>query len=210
MIHQRASSLSLALALIAAAGCASAGKRTAVGAGAGAAVGAGVGAAVGGWKGAAVGAAAGAATGGSVGYYLDRQAKELAKVAETRRTEHGILVQLRSDILFDTNSDALRPDAIAQLTKVGDILAKYPEDRIRVEGHADSTGSARHNESLSLRRAQAVRAVLHGRGVNEKQLAALGLGETRPVATNANARGRALNRRVELHIDVPGEKVAAR
>lgn len=119
-------------------------------------------------------------------------------------------MRLRSDILFDTNSDALRPDAISQLAKVGDILAKYADDRIRVEGHADSTGSARHNESLSLRRADAVRAVLQGRGVREQQLAALGLGETRPVATNATAKGRALNRRVELHIDVPGQEVAAR
>ena len=171
---------------------------------------AGVGAAVGGWKGAAVGAAVGTAAGGSVGLYLDRRARELAKVAETRRTDDGILVQLRSDILFDVNSDALRPDAIAQLTKVGDILARYPEDRVRVEGYADATGSARHNEQLSERRAAVVRRVLVGRGVKEAQVTALGLGETQPVATNATAAGRAKNRRVELHIDVPGEEVASR
>lgn len=208
MNKQRA--LTLSLALLTATACASAGKRTAVGAGAGAAVGAGVGAAVGGWKGAAVGAGVGAAAGGSVGLYLDRQAKELARVAETRRTDHGILVKLRGDILFDTNSDALRPAAIEQLSRVGDILARYPDDRVRVEGHADSTGSARHNEELSRRRAEAVRTVLQGRGVREAQLTALGIGETRPAATNATAKGRALNRRVELHIDVPGDAVAAR
>ncbi|HET8542049.1 MAG TPA: OmpA family protein [Anaeromyxobacter sp.] len=200
--------IALSLALLAGAGCASAGKRTAIGAGGGAAVGAGVGAAVGGWKGAAVGALAGGAVGGSVGLYLDRQAKELEKVAETRRTENGILVRLKSDILFETDSAVLRPAAVDQLTKVGDILARYPEDRIRVEGYADSTGSARHNEELSERRAQAVRRVLLGRGVKEQQVTALGMGETRPVSTNANAAGRARNRRVELHIDVPGEKVA--
>lgn len=202
--------LALSLAFCAALGCASAGKRTAVGAGAGAAVGAGIGAAVGGWKGAAIGAGVGAAAGGSVGLYLDRQAKELAKVAETRRTEHGILVSLDSDILFDTDSAVLRPAAVDQLTKVGDVLAKYDKDRIRVEGHADARGSARHNEALSQRRADAVRSVLLGRGVREHQLAALGMGETRPVASNDTAKGRAQNRRVELHIDVPGEKVAAR
>ena len=206
----RSLALSLAVAALAASACATAGKRTAIGAGGGAAVGAGVGAAVGGWKGAAIGGLIGGAAGGSVGYYLDRQAKELAKVAETRRTDTGILVQMKSDILFQTDSAVLKPTAVDQLTKVGNVLAKYPDDRIRVEGYADSTGSARHNEELSQRRADAVRKVLLGRGVKDGQVTALGMGATHPVASNATAAGRAKNRRVELHIDVPGEKVAAR
>lgn len=210
MITHRSLVLSLAVLAAATGGCASAGKRTAIGAGGGAAVGAGVGAAVAGWKGAAIGAAIGGAAGGGVGLYLDRQAKELEKVAETRRTENGILVRLKNDVLFATDSAVLRASAVDQLTKVGDILARYPEDRIRIEGYADAIGSARHNEQLSERRAAAVRRVLVGRGVKEAQLTALGFGETRPVATNATAAGRAKNRRVELHIDVPGEKVASR
>ncbi len=206
----RSLALSLSLLVLAGAGCATAGKDTAIGAGGGAAVGAGLGEAVGGWKGAAIGGLIGGAAGGSVGYYLDRQAKELAKVAATKRTDDGILVQLKSDILFKTDSAVLKPEAVDQLTKVGDVLAKYPQDRIRVEGYADSTGGARHNEELSGRRAEAVRAVLLGRGVKESQVTALGMGDTRPVSTNATAAGRAKNRRVELHIDIPGEKVAAR
>ncbi len=202
--------IALSLALLAGAGCATAGKDTAIGAGAGAAAGAGVGALLGGWKGAAIGAAVGGAAGGGVGYYLDRQAKELQKVAETRRTENGILVQLKSDLLFRTDSAVLKPDAIDQLSSLGDILAKYPKDRIRVEGYADATGSARHNEELSQRRADAVRKVLLGRGVKEPQVTALGMGDTHPVASNETAAGRAKNRRVELHIDMPGDKVAAR
>jgi outer membrane protein OmpA-like peptidoglycan-associated protein len=205
-------SLALSFLLLAAAGsgCATAGKRTAIGAGGGAAAGAGVGALVGGWKGAAIGAAVGGAAGGGVGYYLDRQHKELQKVAETRKTEDGLLVQLKSDLLFKTDSAVLKPAAIDQLTQLGDILAKYPKDRIRIEGYADSTGSARHNEELSQRRAESVRSVLVGRGVKDQQVTALGMGDTRPVSTNATAAGRAKNRRVELHIDVPGEKVASR
>ncbi len=203
-------SLALSLAVIAAAGCATAGERTAIGAGGGAAAGAGIGALVGGWKGAAIGAAVGGVAGGSSGSYLDTQAKELQQVAQTRRTEDGILVQLKSDLLFPTDSAVLKPDAIDQLSKLGDILAKYPKDRIRVEGYADSTGAARHNEELSQRRADAVRKVLIGRGVNDAQVTALGMGDAHPVATNGTAAGRAKNRRVELHIDVPGEKVAAR
>ncbi len=201
-------SLALSLALVAGAGCATAGKDTAIGAGAGAAAGAGLGAVVGGWKGAAIGAAVGGAAGGSVGYYLDRQKKELEKVAQTRKTEDGLLVQLKSDLLFRTDSAVLKPEAIDQLSQLGDILARYPKDRIRIEGYADSTGGARHNEELSQRRAEAVRSVLVGRGVKDGQVTALGMGDTRPVSTNATASGRAKNRRVELHIDVPGEKVA--
>ncbi len=193
----------LALVGVLAAGCATAGKRTAIGGGAGAAAGAGIGALVGGWKGAAIGAGVGALAGGSVGLYLDKQAKELEQVAETKRTENGVLVSMKSDILFDTGSAVLKPDAITQIEKVGEILAKYSDDRVQVEGHADATGSKRTNEELSLRRADAVKRVLLGRGVQEKQVTALGMGSTQPVADNATAAGRSKNRRVELHIDVP-------
>jgi outer membrane protein OmpA-like peptidoglycan-associated protein len=185
------------------AGCETAGKRTAIGAGGGAAAGAGVGALIGGWKGAAIGAGVGALAGGSVGLYLDKQAKELEQVAETKRTENGVLVNMKSEILFDSGSAVLKDEAIAQISKVGDIIAKYSDDRVRVEGHTDSTGSAAKNEELSLRRAEAVKRVLMGRGVKDTQVTALGMGETKPVADNKTAAGRAANRRVELHIDVP-------
>jgi outer membrane protein OmpA-like peptidoglycan-associated protein len=184
-------------------GCATAGERTAIGAGAGAAAGAGVGALIGGWKGAAIGAGVGALAGGSVGLYLDKQAKELEQVAETKRTENGVLVRMKSEILFDTGSAVLKPEAVTQLEKVGDILAKYSDDRIRVEGHTDAVGSKKSNEELSLRRADAVRRVLLGRGVKEGQVTALGMGEERPIADNNTAAGRAQNRRVDLHVDVP-------
>ncbi len=196
----------LAMAALAATlvtGCETAGKRTAIGAGGGAAAGAGVGALVGGWKGAAIGAGVGALAGGSVGLYLDKQAKELEKVAETKRTENGVIVNMKSEILFDTGSAVLKDAAIAQISKVGDIIAKYSDDRVQVEGHTDSTGSPAKNEELSLRRADSVKRVLMGRGVKEGQITALGMGQTKPVADNKTAAGRAANRRVELHIDVP-------
>ena len=185
------------------AACETAGKRTAIGGIGGGAAGAGIRAHLGGKKGALIGAGVGALAGGSVGLYLDKQQKDLEKVAETKRTEQGLLVQMKGDILFDTGSAALKPEAIDQIGKVGDILAKYSDDRVRIEGHTDSVGSTSSNEALSLRRADAVKAVLTGRGVQEKQITALGMGESRPVADNGSADGRAKNRRVELHIDVP-------
>jgi len=193
----------LVATLLLALGCETAGKRTAIGAGVGAAAGAGVGALLGGWKGAAIGAGVGVLAGGSVGLYLDKQAKELEQVAEVKRTQNGLLVQMKGDILFDTDSAVAKEDAVERLLKVGDILAKYSDDRVRIEGHTDSQGNAKYNEELSMRRAQTVREVLLGRGVQPAQVTALGMGETRPVADNKTAAGRAQNRRVELHIDVP-------
>jgi outer membrane protein OmpA-like peptidoglycan-associated protein len=184
--------------------CATPGERTAIGAGGGAAAGAGVGAIVGGWKGAAIGAAVGGVAGGAVGNYLDKQAQELKQVAEaTKRTKDGILIDLKSKLLFTTDSAVLKPEAVELVAKLGDIIARYPDDRIRIVGYTDSTGSAAHNEELSFRRARAVRDVLQERGVKSQQMLVEGMGEEKPVASNATVSGRSQNRRVELHIDVP-------
>jgi outer membrane protein OmpA-like peptidoglycan-associated protein len=185
-------------------GCVTPGKRTATGAAAGAIVGAGVGGVVGGdWEGAAIGAGTGAVAGAAVGNYLDRQARELEQVAETHRTDHGILLNLRSELLFETDSAVLTEDAITQLSRIGDILVKYPEDRLRIEGHTDSRGPVGYNEELSERRAEAVARVLTSRGVAPRQMMVLGMGEARPVASNDTPDGRSANRRVQLHISVP-------
>jgi outer membrane protein OmpA-like peptidoglycan-associated protein len=189
--------------LVFGAACSTAGKRTAIGAGAGTALGAGIGALAGGKKGALIGAGVGALTGGSVGLYLDKQAKELEKVAETQRTENGILVNMKNDILFDTGSADLKAEAVSQLTQVGDIMAKYADNRVRIEGHTDASGSDEFNRKLSERRADSVRTVLVSRGVQEAQISVVGQGESKPIADNATVDGRAKNRRVELHIDVP-------
>jgi outer membrane protein OmpA-like peptidoglycan-associated protein len=188
------------LALVA---CASSGEntRTKVGAGAGAATGAAVGGAVAGWKGAAVGGVTGAVAGGVAGHLLDKQAEELRRkdIAATR-TANGILVQLKNELLFETNSATLKPGATQHLGELADVLIKYPDDRIEVVGFTDSTGSEAYNQELSIRRAEAVRRVLVQRGIPEKRAMAVGLGEAQPVATNDTAVGRAKNRRVELRI----------
>ena len=190
-------------ALVVLGGCATPGKNTAIGAGAGAAVGAGVGAIAGGWEGAAIGAVVGGVAGGAIGNYLDKQEQELRQISDTRRTEDGILVNLRSSLLFSYDSAVLKPAAVEQLAQLGDILARYPEDRIRIEGHSDLEGTVAHNEELSLRRAEAVRDLLASRGVNPRQMLVIGVGAARPIASNATEEGRAENRRVEIHIDLP-------
>jgi outer membrane protein OmpA-like peptidoglycan-associated protein len=188
------------LALLA---CAGSGEntRTKVGAGAGAATGAAVGGAVGGWKGAAVGGVTGAVAGGAAGYLLDKQAEELRKkdIAATR-TANGILVRLENELLFDTDSDALRPSATKSLADLAGVLKKYPDEHVEVVGFTDSTGSEDHNRDLSMRRAEAVRRVLLEQGISDKAARAIGMGEAQPVATNETRAGRSKNRRVELRI----------
>ena len=204
----RTSRTSLALPLLAflLAACATAkdaGRDTAIGAGAGGAAGAGLGYLLGGGKGALIGAGVGALAGGSVGLYLDHQRKELERVAQVKKTENGLLVQMKNDILFDTGSDALKAEGVVELNKVGDILAKYGDDRVKIEGHTDAIGDAKYNQALSERRAMAVKTVLVSRGVQDRQIEVHGFGESKPIADNATSEGRAKNRRVELHIDVP-------
>jgi outer membrane protein OmpA-like peptidoglycan-associated protein len=188
------------LALLA---CAGSGEntRTKVGAGAGAATGAAVGGAVGGWKGAAVGGVTGAVAGGAAGYLLDKQAEELRKkdIAATR-TANGILVRLENELLFDIDSDALRPSATKSLADLAGVLKKYPDEHVEVVGFTDSTGSEDHNRDLSMRRAEAVRRVLLEQGISDKAARAIGMGEAQPVATNETRAGRSKNRRVELRI----------
>lgn len=186
-------------------GCESAGKKTAIGAGTGAAVGAVAGAVIGHQsgdraKGAAIGAALGAAAGGAIGYKMDKQAKELQQIAETKRTEQGIITKLKGDILFPSGSPTVKGPAQESIAKITNIVKKYPENRITIIGHTDSTGSDSVNQTLSEQRAQAVRALMVQKGMNAKHVQAVGVGESQPAASNSTPQGRTANRRVELQI----------
>lgn len=192
--------------------CTSPGKNTAIGAGVGLAAGAAVGAIIGHQsgnreKGALLGAALGGALGGTIGNRLDKQAKELAELAETKRTEQGIVAKLKSDILFDTGRSDLKPAAAGNLNKMSAILKKYPENVLTIKGYTDSTGSAKINRELSERRAMAVKQHLVAGGVPESSISILGMGPASPLADNKTAAGRAQNRRVEIEITVDESKV---
>lgn len=111
-----------------------------------------------------------------------------------QRTEPHIDLHIR----FDFDSDRLRPEADRQIDEIARALAEdvLKERRILIEGHTDSTGTAGYNQSLSERRAAAVRAALVARGIDPALLETAGHGETRPLAGNETDRGQALNRRV--------------
>lgn len=193
-------------------GCSSAGKNTAVGAGVGAAAGAAIGAIVGHQsgdrgKGALIGAALGGGLGGVVGNRLDRQKKELEQIAETKRTENGLVSKLKSDILFDSGKSALKPGATQNLGKMAEIMKKYPENVLTVKGYTDTTGSAERNRTLSEERASAVKNQLIAGGIPAATISIVGMGPDSPVADNSTKDGRAQNRRVEIEIAVDESKV---
>ena len=181
------------------------------GAGAGAAAGAAVGAVIGNQSGssrtgAVVGAAAGAAIGAVIGHRMDKQQQELQQipgVEVSRPAENEIAVRLTSDILFDFNSSALRPESRTTLRDLATNFRQYPDEEISVEGHTDSIGSDEYNQRLSEQRAYAVRDYLVDQAVPSGRITATGYGKSRPKATNETPEGRQLNRRVEIHIRAP-------
>lgn len=192
--------------------CVTPGKRTAVGGVGGAAAGAAAGAAIGAaagdaGKGAWIGALAGGAIGTVIGNKLDRQARELEALAETKRTENGIITTLKENLLFDTGKAVVKPSAKDSINQISDILKQYPEDHIIVVGHTDNVGSDAYNQQLSEQRARAVRLAMIERGVPASSVEAIGQGESNPVADNSTAAGRSKNRRVELQISIDPSKV---
>ena len=186
-------------------GCASrTAKGAAIGAAGGAAAGALIGKAAGSTaKGAIIGAAAGGAAGAIIGRQMDQQAEELAKSlpnATVERVGEGILVTFESGILFDVDSDALRPAAQQNLRNLADSLQKYSRTNVLLVGHTDATGSDSYNQGLSERRASAAASFLASQGLTRPRVETAGRGELEPVAENDSERGRQQNRRVEVAI----------
>ncbi len=131
---------------------------------------------------------------------LARQEAELvagAKLPPSRRDARGEVFTLAGDA-FASGQAQLTAGAAASIKALGLYLAAVPGGAVQVLGHTDSQGEEAANQALSERRAQQVRATLVGAGLARGRVDAQGLGESEPVADNANAAGRAKNRRVEI------------
>lgn len=157
--------------------------------------------------GTAIGAAVGGLAGAGIGRYMDYQEQALrnamaySNAASIQRTGDAISVTFKGDVLFASGSSTLQPGAYPEIDRMAQVLKQYPETRIRIEGHTDSTGSEQTNLELSQRRAEAVKTALVSRGIAPERIVALGYGEGRPIASNATPEGRQLNRRVEVFIE---------
>ena len=110
-------------------------------------------------------------------------------------------IEITEQIQFEVDKDVITGErSFMVLRQVGGILRDYPNIRVRIEGHTDSTGSARYNLRLSDSRAKAVRQWLIEFGIDPGRMTAEGRGLTEPIDTNATAAGRQRNRRVEFDI----------
>ncbi len=106
-------------------------------------------------------------------------------------------IEERLQVNFPTNSSVVQAGDMGEIERIATFMKKYPEVSTQIEGHTDSDGSDAYNQALSQRRADAVRDVLVQRyGIEPVRLAAVGFGESKPVASNATAAGKAENRRV--------------
>ncbi|WP_292256647.1 OmpA family protein [Marinospirillum sp.] len=115
-------------------------------------------------------------------------------------TDRGIVLTL-GDVLFASGSAQLQPNADANLQRLASFLTEYPDRRVLIEGHTDSTGNAESNQTLSKERADSVRNYLTQRGVASNRLSSSGQGQDQPIANNASSLGRQQNRRVEVIIE---------
>ena len=151
--------------------------------------------------GAGIGAAVGGISGHQIGAYMDRQEQELraamaaSEAASIRRTQNVLSATFQSEFLFDFDSSTLKPGAYREIGRVANVLNNYPQTTIRVEGHTDSKGSEAYNQTLSERRAQAVKSALTQTGVNLARIQIVGFGESQPISSDD-----AMNRRVVIVI----------
>jgi outer membrane protein OmpA-like peptidoglycan-associated protein len=154
-------------------------------------------------KRALIGAGVGGLTGAAVGAYMDRQEMKLREklagtgVSVTRKGD-DIILNMPSNITFASGKSELQTEFGKVLDGVGMVVKEFDQTVIEVAGHTDADGDDAMNQTLSEARASSVATGLLQRGVGEKRLIAIGFGETRPVAANSTAEGKALNRRVEM------------
>ena len=104
-------------------------------------------------------------------------------------------------ILFDTAKSTFQKQTYPVLEAMTAIFKEYPNSSFSIEGHTDSDGKDAANQKLSEDRAAAVKNYLVEHGISASRLSSVGFGESKPIATNKTAAGKALNRRVEVNME---------
>ncbi len=118
------------------------------------------------------------------------------------------VARLGADLLFAFDDSRLKNSARISLLQLAALIHKNPSTTFIIEGHTDGIGTPEYNANLSLRRAKAVADWLAGNGVPIKRVYLRACGSTRPLADTRLPRDRqAMNRRVEIHMRQPGERM---
>ncbi|MDX8407986.1 MAG: OmpA family protein [Mariprofundaceae bacterium] len=118
----------------------------------------------------------------------------------------GSLVIRLTGLQFAPNKSKIDEKYYQLLSRLKQALDVYSDRNVRIEGHTDNQGDVKSNQLLSLKRAEAVRDFLVAAEVDSSRLKALGYGEVRPIASNEFARGRAMNRRIDITIEAASEE----
>lgn len=190
-------------------------KGAVIGAAGGAIIGAIIGNNVGDGNNSEIGAVIGGVVGGTAGVLIGRRMDEQAKKIETEipgaeveRVDNGIVVTFdeNSGVYFDTNKSNINAKSKATLDKLANVFMEFPDTKILVVGHTDSSGSDAYNMELSEKRAKSVTNYLISDGIASSRFETLWYGETQPKYDNSTAEGRAKNRRVNVAI-VPNEEM---
>lgn len=110
-------------------------------------------------------------------------------------------VSIKLDVKFENNSSVIAGNFHDEIKKVADFMKEYSNTSVVIEGHTDNKGAASYNQFLSQKRAEKVMNYLIQKlGINASRVSAIGKGEESPIADNATAAGRAINRRVQAEI----------
>jgi outer membrane protein OmpA-like peptidoglycan-associated protein/opacity protein-like surface antigen len=120
---------------------------------------------------------------------------------EVKAEDKAILDFAMSNVNFETNSAKLLASSLEVLDKVADVLLRYPEFQIFIEGHTDDIGDAKANQRLSQNRVLACSNYLRNKGIPASSMNIQGFGESKPIADNKTKEGRKQNRRVEFRIE---------
>lgn len=127
--------------------------------------------------------------------------------------KQGEQIALPDQIEFESNEARIKqtPSTLETLQKLADVMKENPRiTKLRIEGHTDDVGRAKHNEKLSRARAEAVATWLVQHGIEEGRLLTVGFGAKRPLVPNDSEANRAQNRRTEYYVEeLDGSKVAA-
>jgi outer membrane protein OmpA-like peptidoglycan-associated protein len=125
---------------------------------------------------------------------------------ETINRGEALKLTFNSDILFDANSSTLAEMSRIALRALALHLVDNPDVCAKIIGYTDGTGRAAFNRILSTRRAKSIRDLLTANGVDDSRTTYEGKGIRHPAASNRTAKGRALNRRIEIFV-IPGEEM---
>ncbi|MBM3447723.1 MAG: OmpA family protein [Bacteroidetes bacterium] len=123
-----------------------------------------------------------------------------AEAVVLKEEEKEVIKKAFNNLEFETAKDVIKPESLASLNELANLLVTYPNWKLRISGHTDNKGKRETNLVLSKKRADAVKRYLMTKGLPDSKFEVLFFGPDQPIAPNDTEEGRALNRRVEMLI----------